>query len=345
MQQAFLYPWLLLTLLALPLLAVLTWRGRSARRRALRELVGPTMAARLAAGQPSRRRRLALTVGLVCLAIGMAGPRRGRDWSQSAAPGRDLVVVVDLSRSMFAGAPSRVELARLSLLDLAAALERRGGHRVALVAFAGKPELLCPLTHDLGHFRETIEAIDPRDGDGRLGSGTRLGAALAFAGGVFDGRSATARDVLLLSDGDDPARDGEFRRGIEALRGEGVPVHALATGDPDEPLRIPDGAGWLSHDGREVRTRLEEAPLREIARRTGGQLWHGGRRPFALGDAYLGLRPGGQDEDSPDSLPVLRQRQEWFLLPALLLLTLTLTLPGRKAAPAVPAVPGEEMTS
>ena len=57
--------------------------------------------------RPSRLRGLVLWLGLVCLALGMAGPRWGRDWSQSAAPGRDLVVVVDLSRSMFAEAPSR----------------------------------------------------------------------------------------------------------------------------------------------------------------------------------------------------------------------------------------------
>ncbi|MFO0927989.1 MAG: VWA domain-containing protein [Gemmataceae bacterium] len=246
-----------------------------------------------------------------------------------------MVAVVDLSRSMFAGAPTRVELARLTLLDRCDALQRRGGTRVGLVAFAGRAELLCPLTHDLQHFRETVDGIDPQTPDAALGSGTRIGAALAFAGGVFDGRSPAARDVLLLSDGDDPARDGEFRLGIEALRAEGVAVHAIGFGDRDTPQRIPDGRAWLSHEGQEVRTRLEEAPLREIARRTGGQLWLAGTRPFPLGEQYAAVTAARADEDSPDAVPVLRQRQEWLLVPAFVLLLLALLLPGTRPASAL----------
>lgn len=327
MVTAFSHPWMLVALAGLPLLGLLSWRARRGRRRGLVELAGPVLARQLAKLRPGRWRQAAVFAGLACLAIGMAGPRWGRDWSQSAAPGRDVVVLVDLSRSMFAGAPTRVDLARMSLRDLCDTLEKRGGMRVALVGFAGRAELLCPLTHDLEHFRAVVEEIDAQVHDATLGAGTRIGAALAFAGGVFDGRSAAARDVLLLSDGDDPARDGEFRLGIEALRGEGVTVHVVGFGDRDTPQRIPDGRGWLSYRDEEVRTRLEEAPLREIARRSGGQLWLAGTRPLPLGELYAAVAARQTDEDSPDAVPVLRQRQEWFLLPAFVLLLLSMALP------------------
>jgi Ca-activated chloride channel family protein len=324
---------LLFALSALPVLSVLALLAARRRQRALVALGGLTLAAILLRCRPSRLRGLILWLGLVCLAAGMAGPRWGRDWSQSAAHGRDLIVVVDLSRSMYAEAPSRIERARTALLDLADTLKQRGGHRVGLVVFAGRCRLVCPLTHDVEHFRNRVEAIDPSFPDPDLGGGTRIGAALALAVDSHEGRSAAARDILLLSDGDDPARDGEWRSGIDRARSEGIAVSCIALGDNQRGHRIPTDSGWLMYDGKEVRTRREDSPLREIARRTGGELIVAGTQPISLGETYRSLVARSTDEESPEVLPVYRQRQTWFLLPAFVLLALTLLIPetrGRK---------------
>jgi Ca-activated chloride channel family protein len=312
-------------------LSVLAALAARRRQRSLVALGGLALGAVLLRRRPSRLRALIGWLGLVLLAAGMAGPRWGRDWSQSAAPGRDLVVVVDLSRSMYAEAPSRVELARMALLDLATTLRQRGGHRLALIEFAGKSRLVCPLTHDLDHFSDRVEAIDVAVPESDLGTGTRIGAALALAVDAHEGRSHAARDILLLSDGDDPARDGEWRTGVDRARAEGIPVHCVALGDAAELHGIPLAGGWLMHDGKEVRTRREDAPLREIARQTDGQLILAGTQALALGDHYLHLAARGGDEDSPDTLPVYRQRQTWFLTPAFVLLSLTLLIPETRA--------------
>jgi Ca-activated chloride channel family protein len=261
------------------------------------------------------------------------------------APGRDLVVVLDTSRSMFAEEPSRLARARAALLDLTETLRRRGGgHRLGLVTFAGSPRLTCPLTHDYDLFRDAVEGVDLLQPDPALKpdsepSGTRIGAALEMAVKAHDPRFRGARDVLLLSDGDDPARDGEWDAGAEAARAQGIPVHTVGLGDPDRGHRIPFGDGWLSPGGKEVRTRLEEAPLREIARKTGGVFLPARTRSLPLGEHYLGLVGSAPlREDSADALPVYRQRYPWFLLPAFLLLAATLLLPerlrARRPAPA-----------
>jgi hypothetical protein len=231
---------------------------------------------------------------------------------------------------MYAEAPSRLERAREALLDLTESLRLRGGHRVALVVFAGQPRLACPLTHDLGHFRAAVESLDLTAPDPTLGAGTRIGSGLVLAAQTHDGRSSSARDLLLLSDGDDPARDGEWRRGIESARAEGVRVICVGLGDANDGHRIPDGKSYLTHDGKEVRTRLESAPLHEIARRTGGELITGNGRAVPLGERYLALAARAGDEDSPDRTPVYRQRQTWFLLPAFVFLSLALLLPERR---------------
>src|SRR5262249_35433364 len=151
-----------------------------------------------------RWRGWSVSLGMACLGLGMAGPQWGRDWSQSAAPGRDLVVVLDTSWSMFAEQPSRLERARTALGNLAAELRVRGGHRVALVVFAGKAQLACPVTHDLDHFAGVVGEIDLQAPDPDLvgGShGTRIGAALERALEAHDGPNPDARDLILLSDG------------------------------------------------------------------------------------------------------------------------------------------------
>jgi Ca-activated chloride channel family protein len=323
-------PLLLLALWALPVLGVLAALAMRRRQRNLIVMGGLVTGVVLARGRPSRLRGLLLWLGLTCLGVGMAGPRWGRDWSQSAAPGRDLVVVLDMSRSMYAEAPSRLQRAQTALLDLADALRRRGGHRVALVVFAGQPRLVCPLTHDLDHFRDRVEGLDLEAPDPTLGAGTRIGGGLILAVETHEGRSRAFRDILLLSDGDDPARDGEYRRGIERARGEGIPVHCLALGDRTEGHGIPDGKGYLTYQDKVVKTRLEEAPLREIARRTEGSYLLGGTQRVGLGEYYLALASRAGDEDSPERLAVSKQRQGWFLLPAFVFLALTLLVPDRR---------------
>lgn len=331
LHHAFAHPWLLWFLTALPLLGALGIR--SARRR--RQTVARLGEAAAVDAQIALRRgwRLlrggSLLLGMLGLGLGMAGPQWGRDWNQATAPGRDLVVVVDCSRSMFAETPSRLQRARAALVDLADAIEKRGGHRLALILCAGKAHLACPLTHDCDHFRNSVENLESAANERELEpgagdmSGTRLGQALALAVLADDPRSPDTRDVLLLSDGDDPARDGEWQQGARAAAALGIRIHTVGLGDPNvaSPIRLDSGP--LLYEGEPVRTRLEEAPLREIAESTGGTYTPARTRDLPLGEIYLSaIAHQPQREDSEDALPVYQQRYAWFLGPALGLLAL-----------------------
>jgi Ca-activated chloride channel family protein len=336
MHPWFANPWAL-WLLAVPAgLGMLSlwsaWRRRRALARfgdavSLESLVEPP-------GWRMRVRGLCLSLGLSLAALGTAGPQWGRDRSLSAAPGRDLVVAVDCSRSMSAETPSRLDRARAALLDLTDALTKRGGHRVALVAFAARAHLLCPLTHDYDHFREAVESLDmdllapdvgPGPGDV---SGTRIGAGLRAALAVFDDRWVEARDLMLLSDGDDPARDGEWRDGAEAARAAGAPVLVIGLGDPDEPTALRPGGAVVTFEGKTVASRLEETPLRAIAETTHGEYIAARTRTLPLGQVYLEIVAGRPlRPDSDDALPVYRQHYEWFLGAAFALLAIALLLP------------------
>jgi Ca-activated chloride channel family protein len=328
----FAHPWLLLALASLPVLGVLWLWSEGRRRRALAQLGGGRS---MYAHTPSRQRvrrwaRSFLLQGMAMLAVAAAAPQWGRDWDQSAAPGRDLVVVLDCSRSMLAGQPTRLELGRRALLDLVAAVRQRGGHRLGLVLFAGQAELACPLTQDYDHFTDTIELVSkaPLDPDLAPGpgeaSGTRIGLGLHKALQALDERSAGVCDILLLSDGVDPARDGEWQYGVDEAKLRGVPVHTVGLGDPsqDEVIVLPDG--------REVKTRLEETVLRDIAQQTHGSYFAAHTRPLPLGQVWAeSLSQGPQRQESVDALPAQQARYRYFLLPAFGMLLLSVLLSDR----------------
>src|SRR5204863_3814044 len=125
---------------------------------------------------------------------------------------------------------------------------------------------------DYDHFRETVRGFDRDHLDPDLWpednapSGTRIGEALALAAeahGPDEYRGA--QDILLVSDGDDPANDGEWRRGARAAKRRNIPVHVAGVGTPGRPSPIPIEDEFYFHDGDKVWTKLEEKPLQEIA--------------------------------------------------------------------------------
>src|SRR5207247_3995198 len=127
-------------------------------------------------------------LALALLVVGAAGPRWGMGAPPPVAPGRDIVVILDLSRSMSArdALPSRLGKAKGALAELADAVQARGGHRLALVAFAARAQVILPLTHDYEAFRTKLAALDADTPPAALRaadsvSGTRLGAGLRLA--------------------------------------------------------------------------------------------------------------------------------------------------------------------
>jgi Ca-activated chloride channel family protein len=315
--------WLLALVPLFGLMAAIAWRRR---RRALLDWGGWMAIASIR----SPRARLplgAVPAGLVCLSLAVARPQWGVDPEPPTAGGRDVVVVLDVSRSMLArdvlgnASPDRLGSAKDGLLDLAAVLGERGGHRIGLVVFAGRASVSCPLTPDLDHFREAVAAAEAGEPQTRAepgaagSSGTRIGAGIAQAVQLQDSRFHGRQDIILISDGDDPARDGEWQSGIARAREAGIAVHTVGVGDPNEATAVPaPGGGGMVFRGRPVLSRLEEQPLRQIARETGGAYVPARTRALPLGELFRErIEPLDRREAAESAPPAYRQRYFWFV--------------------------------
>ncbi len=342
LDRAFAHPWALWLLLIPPVLSVLALFARRRQQRALASL-GRIPALTALTGRRPWLRALqsgCRTLGLTFLIMAIAGPQWGRSPVLATAPGRDLILVLDMSRSMLAedvlgsSAPNRLGRAKDALEQLIDTLEKRGGHRLALVAFAARPKVACPLTHDYDHVRDVLANLDVNDpafapavGSNPPPSDTRIGAALRLAVDLAEPEGRGYQDILLVSDGDDPAQDQEWQEGIAAARDAQIPIHTVGIGDPLNGGRIPIAGGYLYHDGKLVRSRLQPKPLEQIAARTGGTCLMVGTDAVPLGRFFSEqIESRGGHELPEDAIMPYEQHTAWFFAAAAVFLAFELLL-------------------
>ncbi len=227
----------------------------------------------------SRPRQIA-KAALVLLALGLIGvalarPRWNPQSEQLQRLGRDVVFVLDVSRSMLAEdlAPNRLERAKLAIADVLDTLE---GDRVGLVAFAGAAVVKSPLTLDYSFMRLALRDLAP---ESVSRGGTLIGDAIRVAlNEVFDDSERGFKDIILITDGED--HESFPVQAAEQAGAAGVRIIAIGLGDEGEGRRIPvtdaagrripvtDAAGrrtFLTYKGEEVRSKLDGETLRQIA--------------------------------------------------------------------------------
>jgi len=216
-----------------------------------------------------RRRKFSVWAALWLIAcIAMAGPRWEFRTVDLMQPGADVIVLLDISRSMAASdvKPSRLARARQEIEDL---LDRAGSLRVGVIAFASIAHVVAPITEDLETVRHVLPALST---DLVQMSGSRLGQGLHKASKLLSGQPpGTTHSLLLITDGD--FDEPGLAKQVAALKAQGITLHVLGVGTAAGarvPKRSPRG-GWVTDgQGRKVISRLDEPLLRELAQAGGG---------------------------------------------------------------------------
>jgi Tfp pilus assembly protein PilF len=236
------------------------WAAQRVGGRAIR-LLGP---AGTALGRSSLRDGLLVAAGGL-VAIGLLGPRIGHETVLRGATGADVVLLLDVSRSMDAAdtAPSRLARAVATAGGLLEGLDR--DDRIALAGFAGRGVLLSPLTPDRDALATMLRHLD--SGLIRPG-GSALSSGVAAALEAFEPDRFRPRVVVVLSDGEigDPA--GET--GADLARRARARVVGVGIGS-EVGAPVPDRGGPLRDaSGRTVSSRRRMATLERLAKATDG---------------------------------------------------------------------------
>jgi len=206
---------------------------------------------------------------LICITLALMEPKYDFTWETVHRKGIDIIIALDLSKSMYAKdiSPNRFERSRLELKNLVENLE---GDRIGLIVFTSGARMICPLTLDYQTFNLFLDDVSigqlPR-------GGTSLSAPIEMAAGSFDPQYKKDRVLILVTDGESHDKrldealkiSGQskvriFTVGLGSL--EGVPI--LLPSDSGEKIYVKDEKGNI------VLTKLEDRPLKKIALESGG---------------------------------------------------------------------------
>ncbi|MCK5269272.1 MAG: VWA domain-containing protein [Sedimentisphaerales bacterium] len=319
----------------LPILTVVYGYGFYRKRRALKIFADNKLLRRININVSVKRQvtkaALLLTAALAII-IAMTQPGWNPRPEKIQRRGRDVVVLLDVSRSMLAEDiyPNRLERAKLELNELLAELD---GDRVGIVAFAGSNTVVCPLTQDYGFVRLAMADVGP-DSVGQ--GGTLIGDAIRKAvDEVFDQQQRDYKDIILITDGED--HESFPDKAAQKAAQEGVRIFAIGLGDENEgkriPITTPDGKKtFLTYQGKEIWSKLDGDMLRKIAFTTsGGKYLPVKTGNFNLVDFYRELiAPSEKKELESTTIVKYDERFQIFLVLALGLLVIEALTSERK---------------
>ncbi|MBA3398252.1 MAG: VWA domain-containing protein [Deltaproteobacteria bacterium] len=290
-------------------------------RTALSAFLSPVMQRRLTA-QASPTRvivKLVLVLAAMLAAVFAVMRPQARGVTETVTTSRhaaDVMFALDVSRSMLAEdtAPNRFARAKAEIGQLVSRLD---GHRVGLIAFAGRAAPMCPLTPDHSFFRTVLATVDTRSA-GR--GGTRIGEAIKAALRGFPAGPG-AKLIVLISDGDD--QDPYSEEAAKAARDAGVKIITVGLGSEDgTQITLTDpqtGAKTtLMHEGAPVISKLNGEQLRKVALITEGAYIPAGTSAIDL-DSIMESHVQPIVKQAADSAVrvIPAERYPWFVLASL----------------------------
>lgn len=226
-----------------------------------------------------------MMLAVACLIVAAARPRFGVFFEDVSGRGVDLFVLLDVSRSMLAEdvAPNRLDRAKSDILDL---LQKLKGDRVGLIAFAGAPVELVPLTTDQGFFRMVLDGVDT---DSAPRGGSLIGDAIRKAMESMEERRDRDQVIVLITDGED--HDSFPEEAAKQAAERNIRIITVGIGDTGEGARIPrrneDGSlTYVKYQGQEVWSKMDERLLKEMALTTNGAYVPAKTRAYDLGRIY-----------------------------------------------------------
>jgi Ca-activated chloride channel family protein len=320
----FQHPAILLLLIPLALFA--WWLGRSGRPPAVAHS-STELVRELAKTRRTRWGRILPLLRWVSGAlfiVALARPNVEHRHAELHSSGVDIMLAIDVSGSMQAqdmlgprGRTSRLEAAKEVVARF---VGDRESDRIGLVAFAGQPYLVSPLTLDHDWLLQRLAALDAS----QVGDGTAIGSALASGVRRLDAQEAKSKILVLLTDGQNNAGKIAPAAAAEAAKALGVKVYTIGIGSTGEAL-VP----FTDERGQEqlvkAQVDVDESSMKRVAELTGGAFYRA-TDTQSLSNVYAAIDRAEKTTHTLKAFTTHDEQFAWFALPGLLLLVSELGL-------------------
>ena len=324
--------WLLSGLLATTAVGFFLWWSELRKIRRLKKFTATKLLSKLSESHSKPKtiaRNVIYSVAILLLFLALAKPQWGKSQRKATPSGIDVLLALDVSRSMLAEdiKPNRLERAKRKISDLLGMLR---GDRVGLVAFAGTSFVQCPLTLDYSAARIFLNAIDT---DLIPVQGTAIGDALRKSVKAFRAEEKKSKAIILITDGED--QTGEAVQAAKEAREVGVKIFTIGIGkEIGAPLPNPDKTGGFlkNEEGEVILTKLDETTLQKISLETGGSYVRSVTGDIDLKTIYLDQINQNLEKKKfkSERRKIWQERFQWFIFPALLFLLYETNLAVRK---------------
>ncbi len=279
-----------------------------------------------------KRESVGSCVAITLILLALARPAWNLEEQPLQETGRDVVFLLDVSRSMLADDlhPNRLENAKTAILDC---IDSFSGDRVALVLFAGSTEIRCPLTVDYAYFRMVLRQAAP---DRVAVGGTMMANALEkVADKLIDPERSGLQDVILITDGEDMIEGTDERDAARTLSDAGARLILIGLGDRTHGSRISvedeetGTPSFMQHNNREIWTRLHSETLRQMAAASAGIYFEVANGPFDLKSIYRQIMEHAQQASTGKQV-VERYEEKFHLFLGVAVLVLIISNRWRK---------------
>ena len=268
----FLQPEWLWLLALLPI--VMLWRGRRGPVAAI-EYSDVSLAREVARGSHSRIGRLVWLLPILAgalMIVGLARPQRAHSRTEVSANGIDIVLGLDVSGSMqaldFLVDHQRVNRIEVVKSVVSKFIDERSDDRIGLIAFAGAPYLVSPITLDHDWLQQNLERVTV----GAADDGTAIGSAIAAGVNRLRLTPAKSKVLILLTDGVNNTGKISPLAAAEAAKAMGVKIYTIGVGVRGyAPFPVRDAAG----NTQVIRAKVDvdERTLQAVAQETGGKFY------------------------------------------------------------------------
>lgn len=274
----------------------------------------------LRAVMPSFRSRWAAVMPYVqwlavaLLIVGMARPRLKNVQEKITAEGIDIVMALDVSRSMLIediGRKNRLEAAKEVAVRF---VERRTSDRVALVVFAGKSFTQCPLTTDYAMVIHYIRQTHI----GMVEDGTAIGMGIVNSVNRLRESTAKSKIIILLTDGQNNRGEIDPITSAQIAKALNIRIYTIGAGK-DGIARIPVDDPFFGRQYVSAEVKIDEPTLKSIAEITGGQYYRATTENM-LEDVYRDIEKLEKTKIEVSTILRYKELYPYFLMAALGLL-------------------------
>ncbi|MEZ5327757.1 MAG: VWA domain-containing protein [Verrucomicrobiales bacterium] len=320
----FSHPVFLWLLLLLPLAALLKGKRGQAPAVRIPSVENTRSGGKRPKSTPGRILKSLEMLALASLIIALARPQFVRGNTEVEASGVDILLSIDVSGSMEAmdfavdgERANRLEAVKNVVKDF---IKERPNDRIGLVAFAGRPYLVSPLTLDHDWLEKRLDSVKI----GQVEDGTAIGSAVASSVNHLRDQDAKSRMVILLTDGMNNSGKANPLTAAEAAKALGIKVYTIGAGTRGEaPIPMKDAFGRTQM--RMAKVDIDEATLTDVAKATGGRYFRA-TDTDSLGNIYDEIN---QLETTTRTMKRYQNADElfaWALVPGLALLGVAMGL-------------------